>query len=104
VQGEGEIKGKWADQVVRLNDVKAAIVMLVMPDGQGRMELAKFYTPSDEIGIQQSLQILVLRFIRLELLLLNLTKSIFILTIIVFNVPMIVKKLVWYSARAFYTS
>jgi 4-hydroxyphenylpyruvate dioxygenase-like putative hemolysin len=43
----------WVDQVVGLN-VKAAIVMLGMPDGQTRIELAKFYTPSDEKCIQQS--------------------------------------------------
>ena len=28
--------------------------MMGMPDGQTRIELAKFYTPSDEKGIQQS--------------------------------------------------
>lgn len=54
VQGEGEVEGEWVDQVVGLNNVKAAIVMLGMPDGQTRIELAKFYTPSDEKGIQQS--------------------------------------------------
>ena len=57
VQGEGEVEGEWVDQVVGLNNVKAAIVMLGMPDGQTRIELAKFYTPSDEKGIQQSLHI-----------------------------------------------
>ena len=54
VQGEGKMEGGWVDQVVGLNDVKAAIVMLGMPDGQTSIELAKFYTPSDEKGIQQS--------------------------------------------------
>ena len=54
VLGEGEVKGKWVDQVIGLNDVKSAIVMLGTPDGQAHIELAKFYTPSDEKGIQQS--------------------------------------------------
>ncbi|MBV9708991.1 MAG: VOC family protein [Chloroflexi bacterium] len=54
VQGEGEVEGEWVDQVVGLNDVKAAIVMLGTPDGQARLELAKFYTPLDEKGIRQS--------------------------------------------------
>ena len=54
VQGEGEVEGEWVDQVVGPNNVKAAIVMLGMPDGQTSIELAKFYTPSDEKGIQQS--------------------------------------------------
>src|SRR5438105_3727243 len=54
VLGETEVKGKWVDQVVGLNDVKSAIVMLGTPDGQTHIELAKFYTPSDEKGIQQS--------------------------------------------------
>ena len=27
VLGEGEVKGKWVDQVIAINDVEAAIVM-----------------------------------------------------------------------------
>ena len=54
VQGEGEVEGEWVDQVVGLHDVKSAIVMLGTPDGQAHLELSKFYTPSDEQGIQQS--------------------------------------------------
>jgi catechol 2,3-dioxygenase-like lactoylglutathione lyase family enzyme len=52
VLGEGEVKGKWVDQVIGLNDVKTAVVMLGPPDGQAHIELVKFYTPSDEKGIQ----------------------------------------------------
>ncbi len=54
VQGQGKVEGEWVDQVVGLNDVKAAIVMLGVSDGQTSIKLAKFYTPSDERGIQQS--------------------------------------------------
>lgn len=54
VQGEGEVEGEWVDRVVGLQNVKAAIVMLGTPDGQAQIELTKFYTPSDEQGIQPS--------------------------------------------------
>ncbi|MFY9798879.1 MAG: VOC family protein [Candidatus Nitrosopolaris sp.] len=53
VQGEGELEGEWMDQVVGLNDVKGAYVVLRTPDGQANIELFKFYTPSDEKDIQQ---------------------------------------------------
>jgi hypothetical protein len=45
VQGETEVKGEWVERVVGLNDVRAMVVMLGMPDGQVNLELAKFYTP-----------------------------------------------------------
>lgn len=54
VQGEATLEGAWLDQIVGLNDVKTDIVMLQMPDGQANLELAKFYTPSDERGMQPS--------------------------------------------------
>lgn len=54
LQGEAELEGSLVDQVVGLNDVKTAMVWLRMPDGQASLELIKFYTPSDENGIQQS--------------------------------------------------
>jgi catechol 2,3-dioxygenase-like lactoylglutathione lyase family enzyme len=54
VQGEGELEGEWLDQIVGLNDVKTTYVFLRMPDGQANLELVKFYSPSDEKGIQQS--------------------------------------------------
>lgn len=54
VIGEAELEGEWLDRIVGLNNVKTASVMLRTPDGQTNLELAKFYTPSDERGIQQS--------------------------------------------------
>ncbi len=54
VQGEGEVEGAWVDRVVGLQGVKSAIVMLGTSDGQTQIELTKFYTPSDEKGIQPS--------------------------------------------------
>jgi catechol 2,3-dioxygenase-like lactoylglutathione lyase family enzyme len=53
VQGEGELEGEWLDQIVGLKDVKTAYVFLRTPDGEANIELIKFYTPSDENGIQK---------------------------------------------------
>ena len=50
---EGELEGVWLDQIVGLNGVKTAYVMLRTPDGQANLELVKYYSPSDERGIQQ---------------------------------------------------
>lgn len=54
VQGEGELEGELLDQVTGLHDAKTALIWLGTPDGQAHIELVKFYTPSDEKGIQQS--------------------------------------------------
>lgn len=54
VMGEGELEGELVEQVVGLNNVKTALVMMRAPDGQANLELVKFYTPQDERGIQQS--------------------------------------------------
>jgi catechol 2,3-dioxygenase-like lactoylglutathione lyase family enzyme len=55
VQGQGELEGKWLDQIVGLDDVKTAYVFLQMPDGQANLELIKYYRPSDENEFQQPL-------------------------------------------------
>lgn len=52
--GEGEVDGKWAERIIGLNDVKATVVMLGMPDAQAALELVKFHTRADIKGIQQS--------------------------------------------------
>ena len=54
VQGEGELEGEWLDQIVGLKGVKTAYVFLRTPDGEANLELIKFYSPSDEKGIQQT--------------------------------------------------
>ena len=54
VQGEGELEGEWLDQIVGLNGFKTAFVMLGLPDGQANLDLIKYYSPSDEKGIQQT--------------------------------------------------
>jgi catechol 2,3-dioxygenase-like lactoylglutathione lyase family enzyme len=48
LQGETSVEGRWVDRVVGLKDVRAEIAMLQTPDGHGRVELAKFHTPSDQ--------------------------------------------------------
>jgi len=52
---EGEVDGKWAEPIIGLNDTKANVVMLGMPDGQATLELVKFHTSLEIEGIQQSL-------------------------------------------------
>jgi catechol 2,3-dioxygenase-like lactoylglutathione lyase family enzyme len=55
VKAEWEMDGELLDRVVGLKDVKTACVGLGMADGKTWIELVKFYTPSDEKGIQQPL-------------------------------------------------
>ena len=54
VQGDGELEGELLDQVTGLYGARTAVVWLGTPDDQAHIELVKFYTPSDEKGIQQS--------------------------------------------------
>jgi catechol 2,3-dioxygenase-like lactoylglutathione lyase family enzyme len=54
VKGETEVKGEWVERVIGLNDVRVMVVMLGTQDGQVNLELAMFYTPSDERSIQES--------------------------------------------------
>ena len=45
LDGETQVEGSWAGEVVGLDDVRADIVMLRTPDGNSRVELSKFHTP-----------------------------------------------------------
>ena len=45
LEGEAPVEGQWVDLVVGLDDVRAEIAMMRTPDGQGRVELAKFHAP-----------------------------------------------------------
>ncbi|WP_088070127.1 VOC family protein [Gottfriedia luciferensis] len=53
VKAEWELEGEQLDRIVGLKGVKTACIGLGMPDGQAWIELVKFYTPADEIEIQQ---------------------------------------------------
>ncbi len=50
LQGEASVEGDWVDRVVGLEGVRADIAMLQTPDGNGRLELAKFHSPSSQGG------------------------------------------------------
>jgi catechol 2,3-dioxygenase-like lactoylglutathione lyase family enzyme len=54
LEGEAPVEGRWVDRVVGLDGVRAEIAMLQTPDGHGRVELAKFHTPSTEGGDQHA--------------------------------------------------
>jgi catechol 2,3-dioxygenase-like lactoylglutathione lyase family enzyme len=45
LEGEATNEGRWVDDVVGLNDVRADIAMMRPPDGHGGVELTKFHTP-----------------------------------------------------------
>ncbi|MDQ3647246.1 MAG: VOC family protein [Actinomycetota bacterium] len=47
LQGEGPVEGRWVDRVVGLEGVRAEIAMMQTPDGNGRLEPAKFHSPSN---------------------------------------------------------
>jgi catechol 2,3-dioxygenase-like lactoylglutathione lyase family enzyme len=49
-QGEGSVEGGSVDRIVGLEGVQADLAMLQTPDGQGRLELVKFRSPSTEGG------------------------------------------------------
>ena len=45
LEGETTVEGRWVDQVVGLNNVRADIAMMQTPDGHSRLELSKFHNP-----------------------------------------------------------
>ena len=47
-QGEGPVEGRWVDRVVGLEGVRADIAMMQTPDGNGRLELTKYHSPSSQ--------------------------------------------------------
>ena len=54
LQGEAAVEGSLVDRVVGLDGVRADIAMLQTPDGHGRVELAKFHSPSAQGGDRQA--------------------------------------------------
>jgi catechol 2,3-dioxygenase-like lactoylglutathione lyase family enzyme len=45
LEGEATNEGPWVDRVIGLTDVRCDLAMMRVPDGYGRIELAKFHTP-----------------------------------------------------------
>jgi catechol 2,3-dioxygenase-like lactoylglutathione lyase family enzyme len=50
LQGEASVEGRWVDRIVGLEGVRADIAMMQTPGGHGRLELAKFHSPSNQGG------------------------------------------------------
>jgi catechol 2,3-dioxygenase-like lactoylglutathione lyase family enzyme len=50
LQGEGSVEGRVVDRVVGLEGVRSDLAFLQTPDGNGRLELVKFHSPSTEGG------------------------------------------------------
>ena len=48
--GEGSVEGLWVDRVVGLDGVRVEYAMVQTPDGNGRLELVKFHSPSTQGG------------------------------------------------------
>jgi catechol 2,3-dioxygenase-like lactoylglutathione lyase family enzyme len=46
LEGRAPIEGRWVDRVNALDGVRVDIAMMRTPDGHGRLELTKFYTPT----------------------------------------------------------
>ena len=46
LEGRGPVEGPWVDAVIGIEGARQDIAMLRIPDGQGRIELAKFHTPN----------------------------------------------------------
>jgi catechol 2,3-dioxygenase-like lactoylglutathione lyase family enzyme len=48
LQGEWPVEGRWVDRIVGLEGVRADAAMMQTPDGNGRLELVKFHSPSNQ--------------------------------------------------------
>lgn len=45
IEGEAPIAGPWVDRINGIDNIQVDIVMMVTPDGHGRLELTKFRHP-----------------------------------------------------------
>lgn len=46
LEGEAEIEGAVADEMLGLDGVRSAVAMMRTPDGHGKLELTKFHAPA----------------------------------------------------------
>lgn len=46
LENRGPVEGRWVERVIGLDDVRQDVAMLRTPDGHGRVELARFHTPT----------------------------------------------------------
>ena len=45
LEGTGPVEGRWVERVIGIDDVRQDVAMLRIPDGPGRIELARFHQP-----------------------------------------------------------
>jgi catechol 2,3-dioxygenase-like lactoylglutathione lyase family enzyme len=50
LQGEGSVEGRSVDRINGIEGVRADIAMMQTPDGNGRLELVKYHSPSNQGG------------------------------------------------------
>jgi catechol 2,3-dioxygenase-like lactoylglutathione lyase family enzyme len=48
LQGQGAVEGRSVDRIVGLEGVRTEFAMMQTPDGNGRLELVKFHSPSND--------------------------------------------------------
>lgn len=54
LENEVPVEGRWVDRIVGLEGVRADIAIMRTPDGNGRLELTKFRSPSHPGGERQA--------------------------------------------------
>lgn len=55
LEGRTQIEAPWADRVVGLDGMRSEIAMLRVPDGPGRLELARYHAPVPiDAGLQNA--------------------------------------------------
>jgi catechol 2,3-dioxygenase-like lactoylglutathione lyase family enzyme len=47
-QGQGSVEGDWVDRIVGLEGVQVDFAIMQTPDGNGKLELVKFHSPSHQ--------------------------------------------------------
>jgi catechol 2,3-dioxygenase-like lactoylglutathione lyase family enzyme len=51
VEGRGPVEGAWVERVIGIGGVRQDVAMLKVPDGPGRVELARFHAPDAAPGV-----------------------------------------------------
>jgi catechol 2,3-dioxygenase-like lactoylglutathione lyase family enzyme len=54
LHAEWAVEGRWVDRIVGLEGVRADNAMMQTPDGNGRLELTKFHSPSSQRDNQRA--------------------------------------------------
>ncbi|OLT51339.1 VOC family protein [Cellulosimicrobium sp. CUA-896] len=55
LEGRAQIEAPWADRVVGFDGMRSEIAMLRVPDGPGRLELARYFAPVPvDAGLQSA--------------------------------------------------